>query len=183
MRVRGTVVPGALLLDPGAPGPDAPDLRAYDDLRFRRRRRLSAGAVLGLHLVPRGGLLLDVVAGAGYAVVVDARPAAETFGRLAVQVLDAGEGHRLIVPPGCLVGVQALEERTVVETATAVRRSRPGRAQVDPDDPDLRIRWLLPRTGHGTTPPLPPDAARSWTALCGRLGVPAGPRRDRVSHW
>ncbi|GAA1403789.1 hypothetical protein GCM10009613_65380 [Pseudonocardia kongjuensis] len=165
MSVLRTVVPGSLLVGP--PGPDA--------FAVRRRRRVARDAVDGLHLHRAEAVLLDVSRGAGYAVVIDARPEAETFGRLAVSVLDGG--RLLLVPPGCLHGVQALTDGTIVETRSAARPSRRDRATVDPDDPDLQLRWLRSR------PARTPAPDRSWTGLCSRLGAPAGPRRDRVSIW
>ncbi|OLM21450.1 dTDP-4-dehydrorhamnose 3,5-epimerase [Pseudonocardia sp. Ae707_Ps1] len=175
MQVVTTVVPGALLLDATAPGggPGA----AVDPGAFtvRRRRRPADGAVHGLHGHPDGAVLLGVPRGSGYAVVIDTRPAAETFGRLAVALLDGP--RTLLVPPGCLYGVQAVTGNTLVEIRTATRPSRRDRLEVDPDDPDLKIRWLRPR------PVRTPADDRSWAGLCTRLGAPAGPRHDRVSLW
>lgn len=181
MHVRRTVVPGALLLDPSLPGPGhagpVEELREPPGFRPGRRRRLADGAVHGLFAHPAGPVLLSVPRGSGYAVVVDARPAQETFGRLAVAVLDDAGGHRLLVPPGCLYGVQAIADRTLVEVRSTERRPHSDRLVVDPDDADLSLRWLRPRPARNPSP------ARSWAALCTRIGGPSGPRRDRVSIW
>lgn len=181
MHVRRTVVPGAMLLDPSQPpaghaGPAAPPAEPAG-FRGRRRHRLDDGGVHGLHANPAGPVLLGVPHGSGYAVVVDARPAAETFGRLAVALLDGDTRHRLLVPPGCLYGVQAVGGRALVEVRAQVRCPRGDRITVDPDDADLGLRWLRPRPVHV------PGPDRSWAGLCARLGGPAGPRRDRVSIW
>ncbi|MFP5069255.1 dTDP-4-dehydrorhamnose 3,5-epimerase family protein [Pseudonocardia nantongensis] len=181
MHVHRTVVPGALLLDPSLPppghaGPTEPG-GVPTGFRFRRRHRLDDGAVHGLHGNPTGPVLLGVSHGSGYAVVVDARPAAETFGRLAVALLDADTRQRLLVPPGCLYGAQAVGGRALVEVRSGARCPRGERIVVDPDDADLGLRWLRPRPKHV------PGPARSWAGLCTRLGGPAGPRRDRVSIW
>lgn len=176
MHVVATVVPDALLLDPG-PVPEAHASGPVDAATFvvRRRRRPARDAVYGLHGHPGDQVLLGVPRGSGYAVLIDARPDAQTFGRLAVALLD---GRRtLLVPPGCLYGVQAVSDGTLVEVRSPARPSRRDRLGADPDDPGLNIRWLRPR------PARTPDADRSWAALCARLGAPAGPRRDRVTLW
>jgi dTDP-4-dehydrorhamnose 3,5-epimerase len=175
VRVVTTVVPGALLLDASAPAGDSRIAVDPGAFPLRRRRRPADGAVHGLHGHPDGAALLGVPRGSGYAVVVDTRPAAETFGRLAVALLDGP--RRLLVPPGCLYGVQAVTGGTLVEIRTATRTPRRDRLEVDPDDPDLKIRWLRPR------PARTPGDDRSWARLCARLDAPGGPRRDRVSLW
>lgn len=176
MHVVATVVPGALLLDPSA-APGADSAGPVDPAAFvvRRRRRPARDAVYGLYGHCDEPALLGVPRGTGYAVVIDARPDAETFGRLAVALLD---GRRaMLVPPGCLYGVQAVSDGTLVEVHSPVRPTRRERLAADPDDPDLNIRWLRPRPGRA------PDADRSWAGLCARIGAPGGPRRDRVSLW
>lgn len=181
MRVRRTVVPGALLLDPSLPAPGhagpAEPVTEPEGLRTRRRWRLDDAAVHGLHGDALGPVLLGVTRGTGYAVVVDARPEAETFGRLAVAVLDDAARHRLLVPAGCLYGVQAVDGGAVVEVRATGRRRRGDRIAVDPDDADLALRWLRPRPSRA------PGPGRSWAGLCARVGGPSGPRRDRVSIW
>ncbi|OLL98417.1 dTDP-4-dehydrorhamnose 3,5-epimerase [Pseudonocardia sp. Ae406_Ps2] len=172
MDVVRTVVPGALLLDPTATGASGPDLAPFT---VRRRRRPAQDAVLGLFGHPGDAMLLGVPRGSGYAVVIDARPDGGTFGRLAVALLEGPQ--RLLVPPGCLYGVQSVASGTVVELRSVTRLPRRERFDVDPDDPDLAVRWLRPR------PSRTPGTARSWAALIARLGAPAGPRRDRVSLW
>ncbi|MEJ8281810.1 dTDP-4-dehydrorhamnose 3,5-epimerase family protein [Pseudonocardia spirodelae] len=173
MEVVRTVVPGALLLDgTGEPPATGPGPEAFP---VRRRHRPARDAVVGLHGHPSDAVLLGVTRGSGYAVVIDARPEAETFGRLAVALLEGP--RRLLVPPGCLYGVQSVASRTLVEVRSSARLSRRDRTAVDPDDPELAVRWLRPR------PFRVPEPARSWAALCSRLGAPAGPRRDRVSLW
>lgn len=175
MQVVRTVVPGALLLDPSLPAGRSGAAVDPSAFTVRRRRRPARGAVYGLYGHPTGAVLLGVPRGTGYAVVIDTRPSAETFGRLAVALLD---GRRtLLVPPGCLYGVQAVGDGTLVEIRSATRPSRRDRLTADPDDPDLNLRWLHPR------PPRSPEEDRSWAGLCARLGGPAGPRRDRVSLW
>ncbi|MEU9818120.1 dTDP-4-dehydrorhamnose 3,5-epimerase family protein [Pseudonocardia alni] len=172
MDVVRTVVPGALLLDPTVADTSGPDLTAFT---VRRRRRPARDAVLGLFGHPGDAVLLGVPRGSGYAVVIDARPDADTFGRLAVALLEGPQ--RLLVPPGCLYGVQSVASGTVVELRSTTRLPRRARFDVHPDDPDLAVRWLRPR------PARTPGTARSWAALTARLGAPAGPRRDRVSLW
>ena len=176
MHVVRTVVPGALLLDPTAPTrPGSVAAADPDAFAVRRRRRPALDAVHGLYGHPSGAVLLGVPRGSGYAVVIDTRPSAETFGRLAVALLDGPQA--LLVPPGCLYGVQAVTDGVLVEVRSAERPSRRDRLAADPDDPDLNIRWLRPR------PRRTPGADRSWAGLCARLGAPSGPRRDRVSLW
>ncbi|MEV1294016.1 dTDP-4-dehydrorhamnose 3,5-epimerase family protein [Pseudonocardia sp. NPDC049635] len=171
MSVLRTVVPGSLLVDPsGAGGPDG-----TATFTVRRRRRIARDAVYGLHLDRSEAVLLGVRRGAGYAVVIDTRPQSESFGRLAASLLD--DGRMLLVPPGCLYGIQSLTDGTVVETRSAGRSARRDRVSVDPDDPDLQLRWLRARPARTTGPD------RSWAGLCRRLRAPAGPRRDRVSIW
>lgn len=165
MQVVRTVVPGALLLDPA--GTDLPPVRG--------RQRSVRGEVHGLHGHRTASVVVDVPRGTGYAVVIDARPSAETFGRLAVTMLDGDRA--LLVPPGCLYGVQAVDDRTLVVTRSRTRLVRRDRLAADPGDPDLKIRWLRP------LPAREPDRHRSWAGLCDRLGAPAGPRRDRVMLW
>ncbi|ANY06795.1 dTDP-4-dehydrorhamnose 3,5-epimerase family protein [Pseudonocardia sp. HH130630-07] len=175
MQVVATVVPGALLLGPGRTGPGSgpvPDLSMFT---LRRRRQPSRGAVHGLHGHLDEPVLVRVLSGAGYTAVIDARPDAGTFGRLAVTLVE--DDAMLLVPPGCLYGVQAVAGETVVEVRAAVLPAEREQLRADPDDPDLNIRWLDPR------PRRTPDDDRSWDALCSRLGAPPGPRRDRVSLW
>lgn len=168
MRVLRTVVPGSLLVPPAASG-------GPGTFAVRRRRRIARDAVHGLHLQRSEPVLLGVSRGTGYAVVIDARPETETFGRLAVSLLD--DDRLLLVPPGCLYGIQSLADGTVVETRSTARPTRRDRTTVDPDDPDLQLRWLQAR------PARTPGPDRSWSALCAQLGAPSGPRRDRVSIW
>ncbi|OSY37182.1 MULTISPECIES: dTDP-4-dehydrorhamnose 3,5-epimerase family protein [Pseudonocardia] len=171
MSVLRTVVPGSLLVDPATSGGPA-GTRVFT---VRRKRRVARDAVYGLHLHRSEAVLLGVVRGSGYAVVIDARPDTETFGRLAVSLLD--DERMLLVPPGCLYGIQSLADGTVVEIRSAARPTRRDRTGVDPDDPDLQLRWLRAR------PTRNPGPDRSWAGLCSRLGAPSGPRRDRVSIW
>lgn len=188
MHVLRTVVPDALLLDPGTTpaarsagpaghtDPAGPtDTTSTAGFVVHRRRRPAHDAVHGLHAHPDEPTLLGVPCGTGYAVLVDTRPASATFGRLAVALLDGP--RTLLVPPGCLYGVQALCPGTLVELRSPARPSRRERITVDPDDPDLNIRWLRP------LPARTPDADRSWAGLCSRLGAPTGPRREHVSLW
>lgn len=181
MHVRRTVVAGAFLLDPSVPapghaGPVEPVVEP-DGFRVRRRARLPDGEVHGLQGDATGPVLVGVPRGTGYAVVVDPRPDSGTFGRLAASVLDGTSRHRLLVPAGCLYGVQAHDGRALVEIRAPGRTRRDDRLTVDPDDGDLALRWLRPRPSRS------PGAGRSWTGLCTRLGAPTGPRRDRVSIW
>ncbi|MEQ3554957.1 dTDP-4-dehydrorhamnose 3,5-epimerase family protein [Pseudonocardia nematodicida] len=179
MHVLRTVVPDALLLDPSrrGAGESRKAVRHPDPAAFpvRRRRRIAHGAVYGLHGHGTGAVLLGVPSGTGYAVVIDTRPRAETFGRVAVASLDGPRA--LLVPAGCLYGVQALTDRAAVEVRSATREPRAQRLSADPDDPDLQLRWLVPRLLRT------PREDRSWAGLCTRLGAPPGPRRDRVSLW
>nr|WP_255426891.1 dTDP-4-dehydrorhamnose 3,5-epimerase family protein [Pseudonocardia sp. C8] len=165
-----------MLLDPVTPsGPGTPAAVDLDAFPVRRRYRPARDDVHGLAGDPDGTVVIGVPQGTGYAVVIDARPCTETFGRLAVALLDGPQ--LVLVPPGCLYGVQAVTDGVLVEVRSADRGSTRERWTADPDDPDLKIRWLRPRRTRT------PGDDRSWAALCARLGAPAGPRRDRVTLW
>jgi dTDP-4-dehydrorhamnose 3,5-epimerase len=182
VQVHRTVIDGVLQFVP-VPLPGLPDVttptfdasvaRRYgiDPARFIQdsQSRSARGVVRGLH--GRVGVgeskLVRCAHGAMHDIVVDARPASPTFGRVASFLLDDTDMRQLYIPAGCLHGFQALTE--TVDTCYRID------TQHDPSedvavrfgDPDLAVRWPLP---IGTMSPRD-RAAGSWAELCDRLGV------------
>ena len=77
-------------------------------------------------------------------IVVDARPASPTFGRVASFLLDDTDMRQLYIPAGCLHGFQALTE--TVDTCYRIDTVHDPAEDVAVrfDDPDLAVRWPLP---------------------------------------
>ncbi len=183
MQVHRTVIDGVLQFVP-TPGSDTHGFaiatfdaavahrHGVDPSRFIQdsQSRSRLGVVRGLHgrLGAGESKLVRCAHGAMHDIVVDARPASPTFGRVASFLLDDTDMRQLFIPAGCLHGFQALTE--VVDTCYRIDTPHDPAEDVAVrfDDPDLAVRWPLP---IGTMSPRD-RAAASWSDLCVRLGVP-----------
>jgi dTDP-4-dehydrorhamnose 3,5-epimerase len=106
------------------------------------------GILRGLHYQKpeTQGKLVEVVFGSVQDVAVDIRQGSPTFGKVVSAVLTAKDHNQLWVPPGCAHGYLALEDNTrftyVVTDGLYTPANEKG---VNPFDPDLNIRWLIPK--------------------------------------
>lgn len=113
------------------------------NISYNRQR----GTLRGLHyqLAPaQEAKHIRTVRGAAQFVVVDLRPDSPTERQHVAVQLDAVNRHSLLVPEGCAVGMQTLEDETElfyqVSEFYAPERERGLRH----DDPELGIEWPLP---------------------------------------
>ena len=188
MQVHRTVIEGVLLMTPTTdPGGEAAITfdaavaldHGIDTVRFIQdsQSRSVFGVVRGLHgRVGRGeAKLVRCAHGAMHDVVVDARPASPTFGRVATFRLDDVARRHLYIPAGCLHGFQALTD--VVDTCYRIDAPHDPSEDVSVrwDDPDLAVRWPLAPTVISDKD----RAAGSWSELRSRLA--AGRRPDPVA--
>ena len=125
--------------------------------------RSRLGTVRGMHgrRAPGEAKLVRAAHGAVLDVLVDARPASPTFGRVETFRLDDEDFHHLYVHPGLLHGFQALTDTADV-CYRIDRPHAPGEdVAVAHDDPDLAIAWPLPVTAISERD----RSAGSWRAL------------------
>lgn len=111
--------------------------------------RTRHGVVRGLH--GRSGVgeskLMRCARGAAHLVLVDARPASPTFGDHLAMRLDDEAMASVYVPPGMLVGIQALSEHVDICYRIDREHVEGESVAVRHDDPDLALAWPLPVVG------------------------------------
>ena len=108
----------------------------------------ARGTLRGLHWQDEPypeGKLVRCVRGVVFDVATDLRAGSPTYGRWVSAELSADNGHALYIPPGFAHGFQALEDGA--ELFYQMTESyRDGLARgVRWDDPDLAIKWPLPK--------------------------------------
>lgn len=117
-----------------------------------------AGTLRGMHF-QRGAAgesrLISVVSGAIHNVTVDLRSASATVLTAEVNVLRAGDGHAILVPPGCANGWITLESNTVVCYQVSGRYEPAAATGIRFDDPAFALQWPL-------APVVISDADRRW---------------------
>ncbi|MGH8867212.1 MAG: dTDP-4-dehydrorhamnose 3,5-epimerase family protein [Actinomycetes bacterium] len=131
--------------------------------------RSARGVVRGLHVRAgsSGATLMRCSYGEVFAVVVDLRPAAASYGRWESFALRADAGTSLYVPAGCARGFQTMTEPSDVSYRTDRAHDPSEEVTVAFDDPALGIPWPLPVTAmaHSDRDAAPLDAAREFLAL------------------
>lgn len=113
-----------------------------DNQSFSRR-----GVLRGLHAQAgkyAQAKLVRVLQGEVLDVVVDARPASDTFGQHIAVRLSAENNRQLYVPRGFLHGFVVLSETAVFFYKCDNYYNRTSETGIRYDDPSLKIDWLLP---------------------------------------
>lgn len=116
------------------------------------------GTLRGMHF-QRGDAgeskLISVVTGAIHNVTVDLRKSSATALVSEVNVLRGGDGHAILVPPGCANGWITLEPNTVLCYQVAGKYNPDATTGIRFDDPAFSIKWPL-------APDVISDADRQW---------------------
>ena len=118
----------------------------------------AVGTLRGMHF-QRGQAgekrLMSVVTGAIHNVTIDLRKSSTTLLVAEVNVLRCGDGHAILVPPGCANGWLTLEPNTVVCYQVAGRYQPEASTGIRFDDPAFGIEWPA-------APSIISDADRQW---------------------
>lgn len=180
MQVSGTSLDGVLVLSAEAHRDerglfvrtfDADDVRAagIDPTSFVQdsQSRSVRGVVRGMHGRVGSGeaKLVRVAHGAVFDVVVDARPASPTFGRVATFVLDDEDFRVLYIPRGFLHGHQTLTATADVCYKIDAPHDPSEDVAAHHLDPALAIPWPEPITLVSARD----AAAGSWAQLADAL--------------
>ena len=107
----------------------------------------QTGTVRGLHYQVAPALeakLVRCTRGAMFDVVVDLRPASQSYGAWYGVVLSAENGHMLYLPEGCAHGCQSLDDDTEFYYLTSECYSPNDVRGARFDDPAFGIEWPLP---------------------------------------
>jgi dTDP-4-dehydrorhamnose 3,5-epimerase len=168
MKVENLPLAGALMLKPDVFADDRGSfLELFSLERYREcgigdsflqdNSSLSRRNVLrGLHGDARMAKLVSVLRGSVYDVIVDVRPASETYGQWYGATLTAADGRQIYVPRGFLHGFLTLEDGTIFWYKQSAIYDPGCEVGVAWDDSDLGIDWPL-----GQSAPIlsPRDAA------------------------
>lgn len=105
-----------------------------------------AGTLRGMHF-QRGDAgeakLISVATGAIHNVTVDLRTSSPTVLTAEVNVLRGGDGHAILVPPGCANGWITLEPDTVLCYQVAGQYQPEASTGIRFDDPAFGIQWPM----------------------------------------
>ena len=117
-----------------------------------------AGTLRGMHF-QRGDAgeskLISVATGAIHNVTIDLRKSSPTLLTAEVNVLRGGDGHAILVPPGCANGWITLEPNTVLCYQVAGQYHPEASTGIRFNDPQFSIDWPL-------APAVISDADRQW---------------------
>jgi dTDP-4-dehydrorhamnose 3,5-epimerase len=121
------------------------------DVFVQHSRSFSAlrGTLRGMHFQKHPHAEAKVVScanGAIHDVIVDLRPASETFRHWQEFELSAANRHQLYVPAGFAHGFQTLEDNSEINYLISNFYDSSASAGVRYDDPALGIDWPLPIT-------------------------------------
>lgn len=122
---------------------------------------LRAGTVRGMHYQadPDGQQkLVRCLSGEILDAVVDLRPGSPTYLKHVTFKLHAGDFKTVYVPLGCAHGYQALKDFSEIQYLVSGPWKREAERGVQPADPRIGVKWLLPVSGLN-----PRDAA--WPLL------------------
>lgn len=136
-----------------------PDLRGFFKETYSQRKYRDLGiedefvqdsvsfsvrdVVRGLHGDRRMSKLVQVLHGAIWDVIVDARPGSASFGRWQGFELNADNHHQLFIPKGFLHGFVALSGDVVFSYKHSAYYDPAAEFAARWDDPDLAIAWPL----------------------------------------
>lgn len=158
MQVRGTELPGVMVITPDVYGDERGfflesfNLARYEsalgtELEFVQdnHSRSSRGVLRGLHLQPNKpqAKLVRVVRGEVFDVAVDVNPTSRTFGRWHAELLSEENKNQLFIPKGYAHGFQVLSETADFEYKCVGYYSPEDEAGVIWSDPDLSIDWPI----------------------------------------
>jgi len=107
----------------------------------------QAGTVRGMHYQhpPHAeAKLVSCLRGRVWDVAVDLRAGSPTFLQWCAQELSAENHAALLIPPGCAHGFQTLSEDVELLYAHSAQYAPSADAGLNPQDPQLGIRWPLP---------------------------------------
>jgi dTDP-4-dehydrorhamnose 3,5-epimerase len=113
------------------------------NLSYNRRR----GTLRGLHyqVAPaQEAKHIRTIRGAAQFAVVDLRPGSATELQHVTVTLNADDWRSLFVPEGCAVGMQTLEDETVLFYQVSALYTPECERGLRHDDPTLGIEWPLP---------------------------------------
>lgn len=121
----------------------------------------TRGTLRGLHyqVAPaQEAKHIRTVRGGAFFAVVDLRPGSQTERRHVTAEITAENGRSLYVPEGCAVGMQTLEDDTLLFYQVSEFYSPNNERGLRHDDPALAIEWPLPVAVIS-------DKDRSWPLL------------------
>lgn len=109
----------------------------------------TAGTLRGMHF-QRGNAgetrLMTCASGAIHNISIDLRRGSATFLTSEVNVLTAGDGHAILVPPGCANGWITLEPNTVLCYQISGNYSPDASTGIRFDDPAFSLEWPIAPT-------------------------------------
>jgi dTDP-4-dehydrorhamnose 3,5-epimerase len=120
----------------------------WDFRQDNHSRSTVRGVLRGLHYQKdpmAQGKLVRCVAGEIFDVAVDIRKGSPTYGRWAAATLTAENRHALWIPPGFAHGFLTLTDLADVTYKTTAEYSPAHDRGIRWDDPDIGIRWPLPK--------------------------------------
>jgi dTDP-4-dehydrorhamnose 3,5-epimerase len=109
-----------------------------------------AGTVRGLHYQeePYGQQkLVRCLSGEILDVIVDLRPESRTYRKNVWFKLSGDSFTSVLVPVGCAHGYQALKDFSELQYLVSAPWKKEAERGVQPEDPAVGIRWMLPVTG------------------------------------
>lgn len=162
MKVIGTQIEDCFIVEPSVFKDNRGYfMESYNSKEFQNKTNLrvnfvqdnesmsSYGVIRGLHAqigAHAQAKLVRVVKGKVLDVVVDARSASPSFGKIVSKILDADNKKQLFVPKGCLHGFAVLENDTIFSYKCNAFYNKESEVGVNPLDSDLQINWKV-RTG------------------------------------
>ena len=157
MKVRGTDLPGVVLIEPTIfDDPRGIFYESWSDARYAEAgiaasfvqdnvSTSSRGTLRGLHLQhPHGqGKLVYVLVGEVFDVVVDVRVGSPQFGQWTGSVLSEDNRHQLYLPPGFAHGFCVISDTALFAYKCSESYHPETELTVAWNDPDIGIRWPL----------------------------------------
>jgi dTDP-4-dehydrorhamnose 3,5-epimerase len=101
------------------------------------------GVLKGLHGDWKTWKLVDVAYGRIFIVVADCRVDGNSYGKTYEKILSARTHEQLLVPPGCVVGMQCLSDTCVFHYKQSTYYGEAKQFTVDYKDETLVINWPL----------------------------------------
>jgi dTDP-4-dehydrorhamnose 3,5-epimerase len=157
MKVRGTALPGVMLIEPTIfDDPRGIFYESWSDARYAEAGIVasfvqdnvstsSRGTLRGLHLQhPHGqGKLVHVLVGEVFDVAVDVRVGSPQFGQWTGAVLSETNKHQLYLPPGFAHGFCVMSDTALFAYKCSESYRPEAEITVAWNDPEIAIRWPL----------------------------------------